>query len=135
MGIIVQKFGGTSVATKESREKVIEHIKTEVSVGNEVVVVVSAMGRKGDPYATDTLIDHIRENDNQLEKREMDLLLSCGEIISAATLSSMLHGHGIDNLVLLGGQAGIITNDHFANAQIKTIHPKRIIEGLKQKRL
>jgi len=135
MGIIVQKFGGTSVATKESREKVIEHIKIELSAGNEVVVVVSAMGRKGDPYATDTLIAHIKENDNQLEKREMDLLLSCGEIISAATLSSMLHSHGIDNLVLLGGQAGIITSNNFSNAQIKTIHPKRILEGLKQNKV
>ncbi|TCS83000.1 aspartate kinase [Tepidibacillus fermentans] len=135
MGIIVQKFGGTSVATKESRERVIKHIKAELTSGNQVVVVVSAMGRKGDPYATDTLIEHIKQNDNQLQKREMDLLLSCGEIISAATLSSMLNAQGIDNTVLLGGQAGIITNDNFSNAQIKTIHPKRIYEGLKQNKV
>ena len=135
MGIIVQKFGGTSVATKESREKVIEHIQTELNEGNQVVVVVSAMGRKGDPYATDTLIDHIKQNDNKLKKREMDLLLSCGEIISGATLSSMLHAKGIDNTVLLGGQAGIATNDNFSNAQIKTIQPKRIFEFLDQNKV
>ncbi|MFV9509798.1 aspartate kinase [Tepidibacillus sp. LV47] len=135
MGIIVQKFGGTSVATKVARERVIEHIKNELNSGNQVVVVVSAMGRKGDPYATDTLIDHIKQNDNRLQKREMDLLLSCGEIISAATLSSMLHARGIDNVVLLGGQAGIVTNDNFTNAQIKTIHPKRIYEGLEQNKV
>jgi len=130
MGIIVQKFGGSSLTTKEYRLKAIHHIKKELSKGNQVVVVVSAIGRKGDPYATDTLIQQIAENGNSLGKREMDLLLNCGEIISATTLSSMLSEIGIKNTVLTGGQAGILTNSDFSNAQIKKIDPYRIHEEL-----
>ncbi len=134
-GIVVQKFGGSSLATIEHRKRAISHIKKELDAGMKVVVVVSAMGRKGDPYATDTLIHHIKENGNLLNKREMDLLLSCGEIISGTTLSSMLSIQGIDNIVLTGGQAGIITNNDFSNAQIKTIRPKRIFEELNRKKV
>lgn len=125
-GIIVQKFGGSSLTKKEYREKVIKHIISQVKCDKKVVVVVSAIGRKGDPYATDTLINHIKNNGNSLENREMDLILSCGEIISATTISSMLGEYGIINIVLTGGQAGIITNDNFSNAQIKNIYPERI---------
>lgn len=128
--IIIQKFGGSSLTKKEYREKVIRHINDQLQLSKKIVVVVSAMGRKGDPYATDTLISHIKENGNSLQMREMDLLLSCGEIISATTLSSMLNEVQIKNVVLTGGQAGIITNNNFSNAQIKTIDPKRILEEL-----
>ncbi len=124
--IIVQKFGGTSLINIEYRKKVIEHIKFQISNNKKLVIVVSAMGRKGDPYATDTLIDNIERNGNFLEAREMDLLLSCGEIISATTLSSMLNELQIKNIVLTGGQAGIITNNNYSNAKIKSINPKRI---------
>ncbi|MGD9677174.1 MAG: aspartate kinase [Vulcanibacillus sp.] len=130
--IIVQKFGGSSLTEKEHREKVINHIKDQLAKAKKIVVVVSAMGRKGDPYATDTLINHIKENGNSLQNREMDLLLSCGEIISATTLSSMLSEVQIKNIVLTGGQAGIITNNNFSNAQIKTIKPKRVLEELEK---
>ncbi|GBF11297.1 aspartate kinase [Tepidibacillus sp. HK-1] len=132
MGIIVQKFGGSSLTSKEFRLRAIYHIQKELSLGHQVVVVVSAMGRRGDPYATDTLIDHIKENGNSLPNREMDLLLNCGEVISATTLSSMMFQLGVSNTVLTGGQAGIITNDHFSNAQIKTIRPSRIFYELKR---
>lgn len=129
-GIIVQKFGGTSLATQENRKRAIYHINKELNNNKKVVVVVSAMGRKGDAYATDTLIRLIEDNGASLDKREMDLLLSCGEIISAATLSSMLRQEGIENTALTGGQAGILTNDIYSNAQIKSIQPKRIFEEL-----
>lgn len=128
--IIIQKFGGSSLTTKEFRQRAIYHIKNELNSNKKVVVVVSAMGRNGDPYATDTLIKLIMDNGGALASREMDLLLSCGELISASTLSSMLTEEGINTVVLTGGQAGIVTNDDFSNAQIKNIDPKRILEEL-----
>ena len=131
MSIIVQKFGGTSVATAERRQHVLHHISKELKDGHKLVVVVSAMGRKGEPYATDTLLGLIDQYDKQIHPREKDLLLSCGEVISAATLSSMLTQAGIDSCVLTGGQAGIITNNQHTNAQIITVNPKRILHELK----
>lgn len=128
--IVVQKFGGSSLTNKEFRASAIYHIKKELKKNKRVVVVVSAMGRLGDPYATDTLIKLIKDNGETLAKREMDLLLSCGELISATVLSSMLTEDKISNIVLTGGQAGIITNDVYSNAQIKNINPKRILEEL-----
>src|SRR5690606_17418531 len=94
MRIRVQKFGGTSVATPERRSRVIHHIRKALDEDYRVVVVVSAMGRKGDPYATDTFLDLVSENGDPLSPREQDLLLSCGEIISASTLSGILSREG-----------------------------------------
>jgi aspartate kinase len=130
MRIIVQKFGGSSLSEQEQRNKAIKHIENAKKQGLSVVVVVSAMGRKGNPYATDTLLDLIRSNGNQLPARDMDLLLSCGEIISAATLCSLLNANGHPSTFMTGGQAGILTNNHYNNAQIITIHPDRIIAEL-----
>ncbi|MFC4077889.1 aspartate kinase [Salinithrix halophila] len=132
MRIRVQKFGGTSVATPEMRARVIHHIRQAREEGVALVVVVSAMGRKGDPYATDTFLDLIGQNGRVLSPREQDLLLSCGEIISASTLSSLLNQEEIPNAVLTGGQAGIITNNQFTNAQIATINPTRVREELEK---
>ncbi|PTX58638.1 aspartate kinase [Melghirimyces profundicolus] len=132
MKIRVQKFGGTSVATPERRGRVVHHIRQALNEGCNVVVVVSAMGRKGDPYATDTLLHWIEENGQSLSPREQDLLLSCGEIISASTLSSLLNKEGIPNTVLTGGQAGIITNNQYNNAQILTINPSRVESELEK---
>jgi aspartate kinase len=129
--VIVQKFGGTSVATPKMRERVVHHIQQALSENYQVVVVVSAMGRKGEPYATDTLLELIRcDQLESLSSREQDLLLSCGEIISASVLSSLLTQHGIDNRVLTGGQAGIITSNQYTNAQIVSLNPKRLQEEL-----
>jgi aspartate kinase len=130
MRILVQKFGGTSVATPEVREQAIEHVMEALRNGYAVVVVVSAMGRKGSPYATDTLLQLV--DHGECEARELDLLMSCGEIISAVVLSSALRERGLDTCVLTGGQAGIVTNDEFTNASILTIHPKRIRSELEQ---
>lgn len=132
MRILVQKFGGTSLSTVEARKHVLEHIQDALAQGYKLVVVVSAMGRKGDPYATDTLLDLIRSNGDALPAREQDLLMSCGEIISAANLCSLLHAADIPSVVLTGGQAGIQTNDAFGNAQIVSIQPTRVLELLEQ---
>lgn len=132
MKIIVQKFGGTSLKDEHVRERAIAHIRNAKQEGYGVVVVVSAMGRKGEPYATDTFLDWIGQNGDQLSVREKDLLLSCGEMISSTTLSSLLNAKHIPSVVLTGYQAGIITNSDFGNARIISINPKRIKEKLKQ---
>jgi len=128
MNIIVQKFGGTSVANESSRKKVVKRIIEKVKNGCKVVVVVSAMGRKGDPYSTDSLIGLVEEKN--IQKRELDLLMSCGEIISAAVLSSLISAEGYKNTVLTGYQAGIITDDNFGNADVIEVIPTRIFDAL-----
>lgn len=135
MKILVQKFGGSSLSSVKEREDAIRHIELALKEGYHVCVVVSAMGRKGQPYATDTLIQLIRENGHALDTREWDLLLHCGEVISAAILSSMLKQQGIQAVALTGGQAGIITNDDFGNAQIETINPERIMREFEQNKV
>ncbi|WP_088361774.1 aspartate kinase [Bacillus cereus] len=124
MKIIVQKFGGTSVATKGKRKMCFEHIKGAINKGYKVVVVLSAMGRKGEPYATDTLI-----NIAPLSKgREKDLLMITGEIISASVFSSELKEVEIESKVLTGGQAGILTNSSFNDASIIGLRPEKILK-------
>jgi aspartate kinase len=132
MRILVQKFGGTSLSSVEARIHVISHIKRALVEQINLVIVVSAMGRRGDPYATDTLLDWIGLNGNQLSSRERDMILCCGETISAVTLCSLLNAEHIEAIVLNGEQAGIRTNDNFGNAQILSINPHRIYEYLNQ---
>jgi aspartate kinase len=131
MRILIQKFGGTSLSSIEAREHVIRHIKKALSEGYHLIVVVSAMGRKGDPYATDTLIDWAGQNGGLPSLREKDLLLSCGEIISAVTLCGLLLQQNIPAVAFTGAQAGITTNDRFGNAQIISIDTSRMNEQLK----
>lgn len=126
MSLIVQKFGGTSVATEETRQSVIKKIIEEKNRGNQVVVVVSAMGRKGSPYATDTLLSL----GSGLMPRETDLLMSCGELISACVLVNNLMTHGQKAMVLTGAQAGIITDETYNDSNILAVHPEKIFDGL-----
>jgi len=112
--------------------RAIYHIEKAIDEGYSLVVVVSAMGRKGDPYATDTLLQLIRNNGNTLPSREMDLLLHTGEIISATVMCSMLHARGIKAKILTGGQANIVTSDDFTQAQINHIDPARMIKELQE---
>ncbi|MCR8983628.1 aspartate kinase [Brevibacillus laterosporus] len=135
MKILVQKFGGSSLTTEDHRNRAIGHIEKALAEGFSLVVVVSAMGRKGDPYATDTLLQLIRQNGDSLRARENDLLLHTGEIISACVMSSMLNERGIESTILTGGQANIITTNDFNNAQILTIEPDRIQQELEQGRV
>ena len=90
MKIIVQKFGGTSVANEESRLAVKNKIQQAIHNGYSPVVVVSAMGRKGAPYATDTLIDVLKEENISVNVREMDVMMCCGEIISSCIMAAHL---------------------------------------------
>lgn len=127
---IVQKFGGTSVATPASRELVTEHIIRAWEEGYQPVVVVSAMGRQGDPYATDTLKHLLQEAGGPLSDRELDLLLSCGEIISTVVLAQHLKAKGYASVALTGIQAGIVTDERFGNAGVVTVKPERVRQAL-----
>jgi aspartate kinase len=135
MRILVQKFGGTSLSSVEARNHVINHIKRALVEQFKLVIVVSAMGRRGDPYATDTLLDWVRLNGDHLSPREQDMILCCGETISAVTLCSLLNAEHMDAVVLNGEQAGIITNNQFGNAQILSVNPERILDLLKQQKV
>lgn len=130
MRILVQKFGGTSVATDEARQHAIQKISNAIQEGFHPVVVVSAMGRLGQPYATDTLIGVAREPNPAISRREMDMMMCCGEIISAVVMSSTLQKAGFDAVLFTGGQAGIITDNQHGNARILRVDPTRIRESL-----
>ncbi|AVX32151.1 aspartate kinase [Carboxydocella thermautotrophica] len=125
--IIVQKFGGTSVADGEGRARAIERILAAKAEGYQPVVVVSAMGRKGAPYATDTLISLVKEINPEVNPRELDLLISCGEIISTVVMAHTLNSMGHPAIALTGGQAGIKTDANFGNAQILEVDPMPIL--------
>ncbi|MHC0037148.1 aspartate kinase [Pseudoneobacillus sp. C159] len=130
MKLVVQKFGGTSVKDEKSRESALRHIKKAIADGYKVVVVVSAMGRKGDPYATDTLLALIGGTGSPISNREQDLLLSCGEIISSVVFTNLLLQNGVKAISLTGAQAGFRTNDDFANARIIEMKCDRLLKEL-----
>jgi aspartate kinase len=132
MKIIVQKFGGTSVKDEDSRQHAKVHVEKALADGYKVVVVVSAMGRKGDPYATDTLLSLIGGNLSKVSKREYDLLLSCGEIISSIVFANMLIHNGIKAIALTGAQAGFRTNNDHSNAKIIEMKCDRLLRDLEQ---
>lgn len=123
MKLVVQKFGGTSIRTKDGFAKAKMHIEKELKLNHKVVCVVSAMGRIGDPYATDTLKNLIKNN---VSKKEQDRLLSLGEIITSVVFADYLLEEGINATSLSVKETGIITNNNFTNADIIKID-KRII--------
>ena len=132
MKIVVQKFGGTSVSTKERRTMVVEKVKWAINKGYLPVVVVSAMGRKGEPYATDTLLGLVSEEFKKENKLATDLLMGCGEIISTVVMSDELREAEIEAVPLTGGNAGILTDDNYSSADFIDINPKLILEVLKE---
>ncbi len=132
MKIIIQKFGGTSVSTEERRNQVVAKVKNAINEGFSPVVVVSAMGRKGEPYATDTLLSLLDNNFKRNNLQATDMLMCCGEIISSVVMSNVLINEGIQAVPLTGGQAGIITNDSFSEADLlytRTENIKGILEN------
>jgi aspartate kinase len=131
--ILVQKFGGTSVADPALRQEVVERVREAREKGYKPVVVVSAMGRRGDPYATDTLKELMESSCGCGEKslRDMDLMMSCGEIISAVVMSSTFCNSGIASLALTGGQAGMITDGNYGEAQVVEFQPERLLAHLR----
>ena len=132
MEIIVQKFGGTSVSTEVRRNQLAAKVKTAIDEGMKPVVVVSAMGRKGDPYATDTLLSIVGDKFLSDNKNAQDLLMCCGEIISSVVVCNTLYNYGIKAVPLTGGQAGILTDDNFTNANFINTDPGKILEVLNE---
>ena len=132
MEIIVQKFGGTSVSTEVRRNQLAAKVKTAIDEGMKPVVVVSAMGRKGDPYATDTLLSIVGDKFLSDNKNAQDLLTCCGEIISSVVVCNTLYNYGIKAVPLTGGQAGILTDDNFTNANFINTDPGKILEVLNE---
>ncbi|MFB5088219.1 aspartate kinase [Psychrobacillus sp. PGGUH221] len=130
MSKIVMKFGGTSVATTEKIANVARRIQKEKEKGNEVVVVVSAMGK-----STDELVDLANELSNAPSKREMDMLLSTGEQITMSLLAIKLSALGIDAVSLTGWQAGLQTDDVHRNAKILTLDPSKILDKLSEEKV
>ncbi len=135
MDIVVQKFGGTSVATNDLRVKVANKVIKTKLAGKFPVVVVSAIGRSGDPYATDTLLGLSHEIYPEISSREIDLLISCGETISAVLMANTIKSMGYDAVAMTGFQAGITTNSNFGEAEVINVEPSKIINYLKEDKI
>ena len=125
MNIIVQKYGGTSVESKEKMEKICENIISYKLKNSKLVVVVSAQGK-----TTDELLKKAGDYTTIQSKRELDLLLSTGEIQSASLLSMMLNEKGFESVALTGQQAGILSDSTYGSANIKDIYKENIMKYL-----
>jgi aspartate kinase len=125
MAIIVQKYGGSSLASAEHIRNVANHIAARRANGEDLVVVVSAMGK-----TTDELTRLAREINPNPSKREMDMLLSVGERVSISLLAMALHEQKIEAKSFTGSQVGIITDTEHTRARILEIRANRIVEEL-----
>lgn len=130
MALIVQKFGGSSVKDAECLRRVAGIITNTYKDGNDVIVVVSAQGD-----TTDDLIEKAKEISKNPSKREMDMLLTTGEQISASLLAMTIEDMGYPAVSLTGWQAGISTNSRYSDSRIKKINTERINAELDKKRI
>ena len=130
MALIVQKFGGSSVKDAECLRRVAGIITNTYKDGNDVIVVVSAQGD-----TTDDLIEKAKEISKNPSKREMDMLLTTGEQISASLLAMTIEDMGYPAVSLTGWQAGITTNSRYSDSRIKKINTERINAELDKKRI
>lgn len=130
MSLLVQKYGGTSVGTAERIKAVAERVARAQDDGHRVVVVVSAMGD-----TTDELIALARQVTDNPSDRELDLLLSTGEIVSCTLLAMALRQLGRDAISLTGAQAGIVTDTQHSRASIINLEPSRIHRELRRGRV
>ena len=125
MGLIVQKFGGTSVANAERIKAAAKRIVETYKAGNKVIVVVSARGQ-----TTDELIDLANELTDNPSTREMDMLMSTGEQISIALVAMAIHALGYPAVSFTGGQVGIVTDSYHTKARIRNINTHRVQKEL-----
>jgi len=130
MRIIVQKFGGTSLADSQRISRVADHVIETWQAGYAVVVVASAPAE-----TTSQLFDRCSQIDELLPKREKDLLLSVGEQISISLLAMTLISRGVKAIALTGAQAGILTDDHHGRARILEIRTARIRSALEARQV
>ena len=127
MALIVQKYGGTSVANAERIKNVARRIAAARDKGDQVVVVVSAMGD-----TTDELIELAHQVSKQPSERELDVLLSTGELVSSTLLAMTLRDMGYDAISLSGAQAGIQTDSAYSRARILKIESQRVVKELEK---
>jgi aspartate kinase len=125
MPLVVQKYGGSSVADADALRRVAQRVAATVLDGNSVVVTVSAMGD-----TTDELIDLAHAVTDSPEPREMDILLTAGERISMALLAMAIHGEGVPAQAFTGPQAGVITTEHHGRARIIDVAPARLQKAI-----
>lgn len=125
MSLIVQKFGGSSVADAEGIQRVARRVVATQRAGHEVCVVVSAMGD-----TTDELLDLAAELTDDAPAREMDILLSAGERISMSLLAMAIHAQGVDARSFTGSQAGMMTDASYGRARIVKVSPERVRQAL-----
>ncbi|MTH52921.1 aspartate kinase [Bacillus mangrovi] len=125
MGLIVQKFGGTSVGSAERILNVANRVIQEKERGHDIVVVVSAMGK-----TTDQLVSLADEITSKPSRREMDMLLTTGEQVTIALLTMALQARGYEAVSYTGAQAGIVTESRHGNARITQINDEKISENL-----
>lgn len=130
VAIVVQKYGGSSVADPDKIRLVARHVAATQRAGNGVVVVVSAMGK-----TTENLLALARSLTAEPARRELDMLVSTGERVTMALLSMALHDCGCDAVSFTGSQSGIITNDRHFDAQIIEVRPHRIEDELSRGRV
>lgn len=129
MALIVQKFGGTSVADAAARERMFKKVEAARARGDRLVLVVSAMGRKGAPYATDTLLGLLGEAGAGAEPTGIasDLMASCGETVSACLVAAMLSARGIKAVPLTAYSAGIRASGPYGEADITDVDAERVM--------
>ncbi len=130
MGLIVQKYGGTSVGDPERIRNVAKRIAKTFDQGNDVVVVVSAMGK-----STDDLVDLANKVTESPDKREFDVLLATGEQVSIALVSMALKSMGYSAASLCGFQAEVLTDSDYGSARIKEVKATRIKELLAERHI
>jgi aspartate kinase len=130
VALVIQKFGGTSVADPDRIREVADHVARTTRHGNDVVVVVSAMGKE-----TDELIRLARDVSGVRPGREMDMLVTAGERKAMALLCMALHSLGVEAESFTGSQAGFITDTNHGNAKILELRPERVLFSLEKSRV
>lgn len=130
--MIVKKFGGTSVRTDINREVVAQNIIQDIQAGKQVVVVISAMGRRGDPYATDTILDMISKENPEIDSKNLDKAFTCGEVLSGVMMAAKLQKEGFLATFVSGAKAGIVTDNQHQHANILSVKPDYLFELLNQ---
>ncbi len=125
-GTLVLKFGGTSVQDAAARAAALRRVRARGASGRRLALVVSAMGRKGDPYATDTLIGLLAAVGEPVAPRELDLAMSAGELLTAALFAHLLNLAGLPAQAFTGPQAGVLTDDRAGEAEILAVAPARV---------
>ena len=130
MALVVQKFGGTSVADADRMREVADHVKRTRSRGDQVVLVVSAMGKE-----TDELLRLADEVNGEPPGREMDMLITAGERKSIALMCMALHAAGVPADSFTGSQAGFETDNNHRNAKIVSVDPHRVRDSVDKDRV